>query len=389
MSSVEFFRHNVGPDEIAKVGEVLKGPFLTTGKVVEEFEEKFAAYLNCRYAVGVTSCTAALHLSLLAHGIGPGDEVITSPMSFVATANAILHTGAAPVFVDVDRETGNIDADRIERAVSPRTRAILPVHLYGQLCDMERIHEIADRRGLTVIEDAAHALEAEREGVRPGRLSGAACFSFYPTKSITSGEGGAVGTNTAEVATKLKQLRLHGMNLSAVDRYAKRFQHWDAEELGWKSNMNNIQAALLLPQLDHIEQRWRRREEICHRYESAFSGIQGLDFPKVLPGSRSARLLFTVWVDPERRDEILWELQEQGVGVAVNFRPIHLLSYYRRTFEYREGMFPIAEEIGQRTITLPLYPKLTDEQVDYVIGVVKEARTKPTGDRRASRSGRP
>ena len=389
MRRVEFFKHNVGPKEVAKVGEVLKGPFLTTGKVVEEFEEKFAAYLNSRHAVGVTSCTAALHLSLLAYGIGPGDEVITSPMSFVATSNAILHTGALPVFVDVEQKTGNIDANLIEPAINPRTKAILPVHLYGQMCDMQRIHQIADRHGLIVIEDAAHAMEAEREGVRPGELSGAACFSFYPTKAITAGEGGAVGTNAADIATKLKELRLHGMNLSAVDRYTHRYQHWDAEVLGWKSNMNNIQAALLLPQLDQVEERWRRREEICRRYESAFSGIQDLDFPIVLPDSKSARLLFTIWVNPERRDEMLWEIQEHGVGVAVNFRPIHLLSYYRRTFEYGEGMFPVAEEIGQRTITLPLYPKLTDQEVDYVIGVVKEALAQPTGERRASRSGRP
>ena len=210
-------------------------------------------------------------------------------------------------------------------------------------------------------------------------MSEAACYSFYATKSITSGEGGAIVTNAGEIARELKKLRLHGMDLSAIDRYSKRYQHWDADRIGWKYNMDNIQAALLLPQLEHVEKRWRRREEICHRYEIAFSGIQGLDFPKVSPGSKSGRHLFTIWVAPERRDEILWKLQEQGVGATVNYRAIHLLSYYRRTFDYRERMFPVAEEIGQRTISLPLYPKLADEEVDYVIAVVKETLREASG----------
>lgn len=381
MRKVEFFKHNIGPEEIASVTEALKGTILTTGERVWEFEEKFAKYLGCRYAVGVTSCTGALHLALMAHGVGPGDEVITTPMSFVATSNAILQAGALPVFVDVEPETGNINADLIKDATTSRTKAILPVHLYGQMCDMKRILEIADGHGLIVIEDAAHALEAERDGVRPGQASEAACFSFYPTKSITSGEGGAVVINAPEIAESLKRLRLHGMDLSAVDRYAKRYQHWDAEALGWKYNMNNIQAALLLPQLGQVERRWRRREDICHRYEAAFAGVPGLDFPRALPGSKSGRNLFTIWVGAERRDEILWAIQEQGVGVAVNFRPIHLLSYYRRTFGYREGMFPAAEKIGRRTIALPLYPKLSDEEVDYVIALVKETVTKALGAR--------
>ena len=379
MRKIEFFKHNIGRAEIASVAKALKAPMLTTGERVQEFEEKFAAYLDRPHAVGVTSCTAALHLSLLACGVGAGDEVITTPMSFVATSNAILHTGARPVFVDVEPGTANINADLIERAIGRKTKAILPVHLYGQMCDMKRIREIADRRGLVVVEDAAHALEAGRDGVRPGQLSEAACFSFYPTKSITSGEGGAVVTNTTEIAQELRKLRLHGMDLAAADRYSKRYQHWDADCLGWKYNMDNIQAALLVPQLRHVERYWRRREEISRRYETAFSEDPHVDFPKVLADSKSGRNSFTIWVDRRRRDDILWGTQERGVGVAVNFRPIHLLSYYRRTFDYREGMFPVAEEIGQRTITLPLYPRLTDDEVEYVIGVVKQTVRKASG----------
>jgi UDP-4-amino-4-deoxy-L-arabinose-oxoglutarate aminotransferase len=367
---VEFYRHNLGPDEIASVTKVLESLFLSTGPVVRDFEDQFAAYLGTPHAVGLTSCTAALHLALLAHDIGPGDEVVTTPMTFVATANAILHTGARPVFVDVEPETGNLDAARVEDAITPRTRAILPVHLYGQMCDMRALRGIADRRGLVVVEDAAHALEAERDGVRPGQLAEAACFSFYATKSITSGEGGAVSTASATVADQIRKLRLHGMDLSAADRYTKRYQHWDLEYCGWKYNMDNIQAALLIPQIGRIEERWKRREAISRRYEAAFSNVPGLEFPKVVTGSKSARHLFTIWVAPERRDEILWKLQDKDIGVGVNYRAIHLLRFYRAVLASSEGMFPVAESIGQRTISLPLYPMLTDAEVEQVIHAV-------------------
>lgn len=369
---IEFFRHNIGSEEIAKVTEVLHSIFLTTGDVVSKFEERFSRYLGCKYTIGITSCTAAMHLSLLAYDVGPGDEVITTPMSFIATANAILHTGGKPVFVDVELETGNINADLIEQVITDKTKAVLPVHLYGQMCDIKRIKNIADRHGLVVIEDAAHCIEGERDDVKPSQLSEAACFSFYATKNITSGEGGAVTTNNKELSEKLKRLRLHGITKGAAERYTKKFQHYDMELLGWKYNMDNIQAALLLNQLDLIEKRLKRRMEICKMYEKAFSKIEGIDYPKVLPKSKSARHLFTIWVDPKRRDEILGKLQNKGVGVAVNFRPIHLMKYYRENFGYQKGMFPIAEKIGESTISLPLYPKLTNDQVVYIIEKIKE-----------------
>lgn len=229
---VEFFKHNIGPEEIRKVTEVLNSVFLTTGNVVGEFEAKFSDYLGCSHAVGVTSGTAALHLALLACGIGPGDEVITTPMSFVATANAILHAGADPVFVDVEPQTGNIDADLIEEAISEKTKAILPVHLYGQMADMKQVKAIADKHCLTIIEDAAHCIEGERDGVRPAQLSQAACFSFYATKNITSGEGGAISTNDETISEKLRRLRLHGIDKSAAERYTKKYQHYDMTLLG-------------------------------------------------------------------------------------------------------------------------------------------------------------
>jgi len=372
---VEFYKHNISQADIANAVEVMNSLFLTTGETVEEFERRFSQYLGLKYTVGVTSCTAALHLSLLAYGIGPGDEVITTPMTFIATANAVLYAGAKPVFVDVEPETGNINADLIEDAVTSRTKAILPVHLYGQMCDMKKIRQIADRYHLIIIEDAAHAIEANRDGIRPGELGDAACFSFYATKNITSGEGGAVSTNNEEIAEKLKKLRLHGMSKGAAERYFRRYEHWDMEMLGWKYNMDNIRASLLLNQLANIEKYWQRREEICQMYEEAFMDDPQLACLKVLPNSKSARHLFTVQVHPEKRDKVLWQLQERGIGVAVNFRAIHLLAFYRQTFGYKRGMYPIAEKIGDSTITLPLYPKLSDEEVQYVIKVVKDVTT--------------
>jgi dTDP-4-amino-4,6-dideoxygalactose transaminase len=369
---VEFYKHNINQRDIDSVVGVLNSLFLTTGEVVSEFEDKFSRYLNCKHTVGVTSCTAALHLALLVYGIGQGDEVITTPMTFIATANAVLYAGATPVFVDVEPKTGNIDADLIEAAVKPATKAILPVHLYGQMCDMKKIRKIADKHGLVVIEDAAHAIEAVRDGVRPAELGDAACFSFYATKNITSGEGGAVSTNNEEIAEKLKKLRLHGMSKGAADRYSKRYEHWDMEMLGWKYNMSNIQAALLLNQLERIEKNWQKREGICQQYEKAFRDNPNVHCIEVLPNSKSARHIFTVLVPPEKRDKILWQLQEKGIGVAVNFRAIHLLTYYRETFDYERGMFPVAEKIGDSTITLPLYPRLSDREVEYVISAVDE-----------------
>jgi dTDP-4-amino-4,6-dideoxygalactose transaminase len=368
---VEFYRHNVDEDDIAHLAETCRTVFLTTGQETKGFEEAFAEYLDTRHAVGVTSCTAALHLSQLAIGVGPGDEVITTPMTFAATSNTVCYTGATPVFVDVDPITGLIDSEAVERAITPRTKAIIPVHLYGQMADMRRLKAIADRTGIAIIEDCAHAIESERDGIRPGQLSSAACFSFYATKNITCGEGGAVATNSDEVAQRVRLLRQHGMSASASDRYSGSYRHWDLETLGWKYNMTNLQAALLVGQLRRIDTLWKRREEIAQRYEAAFRGTEGIGFPEIVPGTRSARHLFTIWVDPDCRDEVLADLQAREVGVAVNYRAVHLLKYYQGLLGHGRGAFPIAERIGDSTVTLPLYTKLENAEIDYVIDSVK------------------
>lgn len=369
---VEFFKHNINEIDITRVSEVLNSIFLTTGQTVKEFEDDFAAYLSVKHAIGVTSCTAALHLCLLAWGIGEGDEVITTPMSFCATSNAVIHAGATPVFVDVEGETGNINAERIEDKITEKTRAIIPVHLYGQMCDMKKIRQVADRHGLIIIEDAAHCIEGIRDSIRVGELGDAACYSFYATKNITSGEGGAITTNDDGKADLLRALRLHGIDRSAVDRYTKRYQHWDMAVLGWKYNMDNIHAALLVDQIKRIDDLWARRDAVWRVYEKRLGGLKGISILKTLPGLRHARHLFTILVDPARRDAILWAMQERGIGVAVNYRPIHLLQYYRETFGYHKGQYPCAEQIGAGTISLPLYPALSDAEIDYVIQTVTD-----------------
>ncbi len=370
---VEFYKHPLGDQEIASLAAVIHSTFLTTGPKTREFEAAFAEMMSAQYCVGVTSWTMGGFIALKALGIGEGDEVITTPMTFMATGNIIIEAGATPVFVDVEPETGNISCDAIEQAITPRTKAILPVHLYGQMCDMRRMREIAIKHNIAIIEDSAHCVEGVRDGIKPGGASDMSAFSFYATKNLASGEGGAIITNDHTLYEKLMVLRQHGMNKSAADRYSARFKHYDMEMLGYKCNMFDVQAAMLLPQLTMLNERLARREYICQRYEAGFRGAEGISFPVVLPNSVSARHLFTIWVDPTIRDSVLSDLQDRGIGVAVNFRSINRLSYYREHFNMPEGTFPIAERIGDSTITLPLYTKLTEEEIDYVIAQTKES----------------
>jgi len=370
-SPIPFFQHDLGQPELDAIREVLSGPILTTGATVERVERRLAEYLGARHVLTVTSCTGAMHLSLLALGVGPGDEVITTPMTFIATATAIIEAGAIPVFVDVEENTGNLDARRVEAAITARTKAILPVHLYGQMCDMRALRAIADRHKLFLVEDAAHCVEGARDGIRPGQLSDTACLSFYATKNLTTGEGGAIVCNDTALAERLRLLRLHGMTKTAYDRSREGYQHWDMVAMGWKYNMDNIHAALLLPQMERLDAAWEKREGVAQRYQALLAEVPGLTWPQTLPGVKHGHHLFPVWVVNGRRDAVVAGLQQRGIPTVVNYRAIHLLSYFRDRFGLKPGAFPMAERIGDATISVPFYPNIPAEHVEAVADGLK------------------
>jgi len=368
--NVEFYRHQLGEEHAREVAKVLDTVFLTTGPVTGRFEESFAEWLGVGNVVGLTSCTAGLFLCLVARGIGPGDEVIVPAMTFVATANAVLHAGATPVFADVEPETGLLDLEDAREKLTGRTRAIIPVHLYGHMVDMVRFRAFADEHDLFLLEDAAHCVEGARDGVRPGGLGDAVCFSFYATKNLTCGEGGAVATNDPGLADALRVLRLHGLDRDAAKRY-QHFKHYDMIELGYKFNMNDIQAAMLLPQLERIDAAHAVRGEVCAMYTDALDrAALPVRTVKVEEGVRHARHLFVLRVESRRRDPVLAHLQENGVGVAVNYRAVHLNSYYRRRLGTGEGLCPDAERMGGEVVSLPFYPGLKEEEIEYVVSVL-------------------
>ncbi len=368
---IEFYRHGLEEVDILNVSKVLRSTFLTTGPVTTEFENRFANYVGLNQVIGLNSCTAALHLSLLALGIGPGDEVITTPMTFIATATAIMHTGATPVFVDVEEDTAMLDTCKIEEAITPHTKAILPVHLYGAMVDMKALRRIADRHSLKIIEDCAHCIEGERDGIRPGQLSDAACYSFYATKNLTCGEGGAVATQNPELAEKIKLLRLHGMSKDAATRYTDLYRHWDMLLEGWKYNMHDISAALLVDQIKRLDGYWQKRDKLWKLYNKGFRDIEEIRIPKVK--GKSAKHMYTIWVNTEKRDEILYQIQEKGIGIAVNYRAIHTLTFLRKQFGFKPEDFPVANHIGESTISLPLYPGLKNNEINYIIDAVKKS----------------
>jgi dTDP-4-amino-4,6-dideoxygalactose transaminase len=367
----------IGEEEIEEVCATLRSGWIGTGPKVRRFEELFRQYVGAKHAVAVNSCTAALHLSLLVSGVGPGDEVITTPMTFCATANAILHAGARPVFVDVDPETMNLDPAGVAAAITPRTRAIVPVHLAGRPCPMDEIHALAGRHGLLVIEDAAHCIEGQYRGRKIGALSPLTCFSFYVTKNLTTAEGGMITTDDDAFAAKLKMYALHGMSADAWHRFSdKGYKHYQVVFPGFKYNMTDLQASLGLHQLGRLEAQLARRNEIWRRYDEAFADLPVRIPAPPNPDTVHARHLYTVLVSPEDggkdRDEVLQELHVRGVGTGVHYTALHLHPYYRETFGYHEGMFPHAEEIGANTLSLPLSAKLSDGDVGRVIAAVRE-----------------
>lgn len=366
----------IGDAEIAEVVASMRAAWLGTGPKVARFEERFLDYAGSRYAVAVNSCTAALHLGMMALGVRPGDEVITTALTFCATVNSVIHAGATPVITDVDPRTMCITAEQIERCVTPRTRAVIPVHFAGYPCDMDEILEVARRLDLAVIEDCAHAIETEFRGVRAGRFGELGCFSFYATKNVTTGEGGMIVTDREDIANDVKVRALHGMSRDAWRRFSDAgYRHYKVVVPGYKYNMMDLQAAIGLHQLARVEANWRRRRQVWDRYQETFRDL-GLTRPADPEAHmRHAYHLYPVLVDERRcglsRDEVLEGMTLQGIGVGVHYLSIPEHPYYHEAFGWTPESVPIASRIGRQTVSLPLSPKLTDGDVDDVIEAVR------------------
>ena len=367
-------------EEIDAVVRTLESGWIGTGPRVAEFEEEFRRYLGTSHAVAVSSCTAGLHLSLIALGVKPGDEVIVPSMTFVATANAVVHVGAKPVLVDCERETMNIDPAAVERAITPRTRVIVPVHFAGRPADLTALEALARPRGIRLLEDAAHAVETVHRGRKAGTMGDCAAFSFYVTKNVITGEGGMVTTGDEEIASWIKVAGLHGMSKDAWKRYSDEgYRHYEVSFPGFKYNLTDMQAALGLPQLRRVEENWTRRAELWQQYLAAFA-----DLPVFLPapvgaGDRHAYHLFTLILDLDRlrwsRDRVLEALQAENIGTGVHYRAVHLHPYYRDTFGYRPEDFPHAEFLSERTLSIPFSTRLSRQDAQDVIdGVQKVLR---------------
>lgn len=361
-------------DEIKAVVDTLHSNWLSKGPKTVEFEKQFKEYVDAPHALGLNSCTAGLHIAQLAAGIGPGDEVITTPYTFVASANTIIHTGATPVFVDIDPVTFNIDPKKIEEKITPKTKAIIPVHFAGYPCDMDPIMEIARKHNLIVIEDAAHAVYTKYKGKMIGNIGDFTCFSFYATKNLVTGEGGMVTTQNEEWADKMRVMSLHGMSKNAWNRYGdKGTWYYEVEYPGYKYNMTDMMAALGLVQLGKLENMQKRREEIARKYNEAFSKVEGFITPYESEENVHAWHLYVLRLKENHftvdRAEFIELLKEKGVGTSVHFIPVPMQPYYKR-LGYDVNDYPNALAAYNGAISLPLYPKMTDDQVDRVIEAV-------------------
>lgn len=372
ITSVPFFRHDLAPANAAQVGAVLSTPFLTSGNVGKSVEQKLKEFFDLPGALLVNSWTNGALTTLLATGIGPGDEVIVPAMTFIASANVVEMVGATPVFVDVDPDTLLMTPDSVGAAITERTRAIMPVHLYGQMCDMLGLRAaIAGHDNILIIEDAAHCFEGSRDGYLPGTHGDFAIFSFYATKNITCGEGGAIITRHADMLAPLQQARLHGMTAGAIDRYRDRhYQHWDMVRLGCKSNLPDLLACLLPSQIDEIRDKLPIRHRLAENYRRSFADGP-IAMPRQLEGATSAEHAFAIHVPHAVRDEAILTLNDAGVGAGVHFRSVPSMTYYRTKYNFGESDFPVSNNWGQGTLSLPLYPSLTVEEQDHVIDVVR------------------
>lgn len=382
-SFLVFGQPDIQEPEIQEVLEVLRSKWIGTGPRCKQFEEQFRSYLGCKHALSLNSCTAGLELALDVLGVSSGDEVITSPLTFAATANVIIRQGATPVFVDVDPRTGNIDPARVVEAITPHTKAILPVHLYGQPCSMHELMEIARQHDLYVIEDAAHAIEAWYQGQKIGTIGDITVFSFYATKNLTTAEGGMLVTENEAWAEEARVKHLHGLSKDAWKRYsAAGFQPYDVTYPGYKFNMTDIQAALGIHQLARLEDNLKLRQCYWDLYIEAFADLDEISWPKeVSPPpntgrTRHARHLFTILLNLEKLSISRWDfvnaLKAENIGTGIHFLSLHLHEFYKERFGYQKGNFPNAEYISDRTVSLPLSPGMSEADVNDVIQAVKK-----------------
>ena len=369
---IPFHKPLIDEDDIAGVVDTLRNGWLTTGRKTKEFEEVFREYVGSKHALAVNSCTAAMHLAVAALGLEPGDEVITTPYTFVATSEVILYMGAKPVFVDVQESDANIGSDRIREAITPRTKGIIPVHVAGMPCRMDEIMNVAAEHGLWVVEDAAHAIESSWKGVHTGCWGTAGAYSFYPTKNITTGEGGMLVTEDDELMETARRLALHGMSRDAWKRYDTTGSwYYEIVDRGYKYNLTDIASSLGLSQMKKIDGWLKTRTEYADILTAAFADHPALDPPVSAPAEAvAAHHLYPLRLNLDAlaigRSVFIEELREEGVGTSVHFIPLHLQPYYREAFGYESGMYPVAEGIYERMVSLPLYPGLTEEQVKRI-----------------------
>jgi dTDP-4-amino-4,6-dideoxygalactose transaminase len=369
MMNRKFLPYNlpsIDEEEISGVVDTLRSGWLTMGPKTLEFEQLIARYTGSKHAIAVNSCTAALHLSLLCLEIGRGDEVITTPFTFAATGNTIANAGARPVFVDIKKDTYNIDPEKIEERITANTKAIIPVHYAGQACDIKAIVDIAEDRGLFVIEDAAHAIGSEYDGKKIGSFGTTTCFSFYATKNMTTGEGGDITTENDSLADRLRVMRLHGISKDAWNRYSEKGKwYYEIENTGWKYNMTDIQAALGIPQIKRLDSFIEIRRKYANIYNANLKEIKGAITPFEDPRAKHIYHLYPLLLDGYNRDRFIENMNDKGIGCSVHFIPLHLHPLYR-SMGFKKGDYPNAEWVYEREVSLPLYPKMTIEDVDYV-----------------------
>lgn len=375
-------------EEIEEVLATLRSAWIGTGPRVARFESDFRDYVGAGHAVALNSCTAGLHLAMQGLGLGPEDEVIVPAMTFAATANAVVHAGGRPVLADVDRDTMCLTPEAVEAKLTPRTRAVVPVHFAGRPCEIEEIVALGDQAGLAIVEDCAHAIETLVGGRHVGTFGDFGVFSFYVTKNVVTGEGGMVVTADEAAAARIKTLALHGLSADAWSRFSDEgYKHYEVVEPGFKYNMMDLQAALGVHQLARAEDNLQRRQEIWRRYDEAFADLPLQTPAPEAPGTRHARHLYTVLLDLDRlsctRDEVLLDLHRQNIGTGVHYRALHLHPYYREVNGHAHEDLPNAEWISDRTVSLPLSPKLTDEDVTDVIDALQRTLAGDTARRRS------